>query len=240
MSEQSLVVSDNNSFEARALAVQGGLNAFDNSLLAAKAVADKLIATAFVPVSWSEGKKVTPTDLAVAIVKGAALGMDPITAANSLYVVRGKPAMYAETMAALVKNAGYDIWAEETSDESATVCVRRKGSDIVNSATWTMERARKAGYLSNKKYATNPQQMLYARALSEACKRGAPEVLAGLSSVEEESIAVGEAEVKPMQRKRKPGKVKSNDVPEADATPVVGGAFYEEAEIIEEESEETK
>lgn len=240
MSEQTLVVADNkNDYEARALSIQSGLNAFDNSLLAAKAVADKLIATAFVPASWRK-EKVTPADLAVAIVKGAALGMDPITAANSLYVVRGKPAMYAETMAALVKNAGYDIWAEETSDESATVCVRRKGSDIVHSATWTIERARKAGYLSNEKYATNPQQMLYARALSEACKRGAPEVLAGLSSVEEESVNVGEAEIKPMQRKRKPAKVKPNDAPEADAAPVVDGAIYEEAEIIEEESEETK
>lgn len=239
MSEQSLVVSDNNSFEARALAVQGGLNAFDNSLLAAKAVADKLIATSFVPASWSRGK-VTPADLAVTIVKGAALGMDPITAANSLYAINGKPAMYAETMAALVKNAGYDIWADEATDEAVTVCVRRRNSEIVHSSTWTIERARKAGYMSNKRYETNPQQMLYARALSEACKRGAPEVLAGLSSVEEESIAVGEAEVKPMQRKRKPGKVKPNDVPEADAAPVVGGVVYEEAEIIEEESEETK
>lgn len=240
MSEQALAIADNNSFEARALGVQGGLNAFDNSLLAAKAVADKLIATAFAPLSWSVNKKVTPADLAVAIVKGAALGMDPITAANSLYVVNGKPAMYAETMAALVKNAGYDIWAEEATDDSVTVCVRRKGSDIVHSSTWTIERAQKAGYLSNKKYATNPQQMLYARALSEACKRGAPEVLSGLASVEEESVNVGEAEVKPLQRKRKPAKVKPSDTPEADAAPVVGGVVYEEAEIIEEESEETK
>lgn len=62
-----------------------------------------------------------------------------------------------------------------------------------------------------------------------------------IADKEEESISVGEAEVKPMQRKRKPAKVKPNDVPEADAAPVVGGAIYEEAEIIEEEeSEETK
>lgn len=237
MSEQTIVVTDSkNDYEGRALAVQAGLGAFDGSLLAAKAIADKLAYTSFVPACW-QGK---PAELAVAIVKGAAMNMDPITAANSLYVVKGKPAMYAETMAALVKGSGYDIWAEEATDESVTVCVRRKGSDIVHASTWTIERAQKAGYMSNKKYETNPQQMLYARALSEACKRGAPEVLAGLSSVEEESVNVGEAEVKPMQRKRKPAKVKPNDVPEADATPVVGGAIYGEAEIIEEESEETK
>lgn len=238
MSEQTIVVTDSkNDYEGRALAVQAGLGAFDGSLLAAKAIADKLAYTSFVPACW-QGK---PAELAVAIVKGAAMNMDPITAANSLYVVKGKPAMYAETMAALVKGSGYDIWAEEATDESVTVCVRRKGSDIVHASTWTIERAQKAGYMSNKKYETNPQQMLYARALSEACKRGAPEVLAGLSSVEEESVNVGEAEVKPMQRKRKPAKVKPNDVPEADAAPAVGGAIYEEAEIIEEEeSEETK
>ena len=237
MSEQALATVDNkNDYEARALAVQAGLEAFDTSLLAAKAIADKLAYTEFVPKAWS-GKA---PELAVAIVKGAAMGMDPFTAANALYVVNGRPAMYAETMAALVKGAGYEIWSEETTDDSVTVCVSKKGSEIIHNATWTIERAQKAGYMSNKRYATNPQQMLYARALSEACKRAAPEVLAGLSSVEEESIAVGEAEVKPMQRKRKPAKVKPNDMPEADAAPVVGGVVYEEAEIIEEESEETK
>lgn len=236
MSEQTLVVADSkNGYEDRALAVQAGLGAFDGSLLAAKAIADKLAYTSFVPACW-QGK---PAELAVAIVKGAAMNMDPITAANSLYVVKGKPAMYAETMAALVKGAGYDIWAEEATDESVTVCVRRKGADIVHSSTWTIERAQKAGYMTNQKYTTNPQQMLYARALSEACKRGAPEVLAGLASVEEETVNVGEAEVKPMQRKRKPAKVKASDAPEPGAAPVVGGVVYEEAEIIE-ESEETK
>lgn len=236
MTEQALTVADNkNDYEGRALAVQAGLGAFDGSLLAAKAIADKLAYTSFVPVCW-QGK---PAELAVAIVKGAAMNMDPITAANSLYVVKGKPAMYAETMAALVKGAGYDIWAEEATDESVTVCVRRKGSDIVHASTWTIERAQKAGYMSNKKYETNPQQMLYARALSEACKRGAPEVLAGLSSVEEETVNVGEAEVKPMQRKRKPAKVKPSDVSEPEPAPVVGGVVYE-AEIIEEESKENK
>lgn len=233
MSEQTLVVTDSkNDYEGRALAVQAGLGAFDGSLLAAKAIADKLAYTSFVPACW-QGK---PAELAVAIVKGAAMNMDPITAANSLYVVKGKPAMYAETMAALVKGSGYDIWAEEATDESVTVCVRRKGSDIVHASTWTIERAQKAGYMSNKKYETNPQQMLYARALSEACKRGAPEVLAGLASVEEETVNAGEAEVKPMQRKRKPAKVKPSDTPESDAAPVVGGVVHEEAEIIEEES----
>ena len=50
MSEQALAAVDNkNDYEARALAVQAGLEAFDTSLLAAKAIADKLAYTEFVP-----------------------------------------------------------------------------------------------------------------------------------------------------------------------------------------------
>ena len=53
-------------------------------------------------------------------------------------------------------------------------------------AEFTIERAKKAGYTSqNAKYGTDPQAMLYARAASILCRQMAPEVLKGLSTVEE-------------------------------------------------------
>ena len=63
---------------------------------------------------------------------------------------------------------------------------RRKGSTHVHEETWTTARAQKAGYTTNKKYATDPQAMLYARAAADVCRQVAPDALAGLDYAVEE------------------------------------------------------
>jgi hypothetical protein len=66
------------------------------------------------------------------------------------------------------------------------VCGIRRGQSQVEKSTWTIERARRAGYTRNKKYETDPQAMLLARAQSDVCRRVAPDALMGLDySVEE-------------------------------------------------------
>jgi hypothetical protein len=66
------------------------------------------------------------------------------------------------------------------------VAGRRRGSDVIERAEFTMERATKAGYVGqNAKYKTDPRAMLYARAISILCRRLAPEVLKGIAAVEE-------------------------------------------------------
>jgi hypothetical protein len=83
-------------------------------------------------------------------------------------------------MVALVKAKGYRIQTIESTDESVTVVGVSPTGDQ-EQATWTLERARKAGYLSNKKYEQEPQAMLYAKAAAEVCRRLAPEVLLGIA-----------------------------------------------------------
>lgn len=90
------------------------------------------------------------TDAGVAIMKGASLGLDPIAAMESIYVISGKPALYARTMLAVVQQAGHDVWVDDQSDTSVTVSGRRRGSQQVQSSTWTIERARTAGYLTTR------------------------------------------------------------------------------------------
>jgi hypothetical protein len=89
-------------------------------------------------------------------------------------------------MVALVLAAGHEVWTVSKSDASVTVAGRRRGSSHVIEETWTTARAAKAGYTNNKKYQTDPQSMLYARAASDVCRQVAPDALAGLAySVEE-------------------------------------------------------
>ncbi|MCL4368004.1 MAG: hypothetical protein M1337_02360 [Actinobacteria bacterium] len=127
-----------------------------------------------------------PDNGAAAILYGAELGLTPIQSMQQIFVVHNTPAIYARTMVALVTARGHEVWESESSPESVTVCGRRRGSDVVTQSTWTYERARKAGYTSNKKYDTDPQAMLYAKAATEVCRKMAPDILLGIAYSREE------------------------------------------------------
>lgn len=149
---------------------------------AALAIAQPLCQTAFVPQHF-RGK---PEDTAIAIMHGANLGFGPIDAVQNIFVISGKPGMYARTMVAILKSVGHEVWTEESSDQSVTVSGSRKGSKHVETSTWTIQRAHTAGYTSNPNYKKDPQAMLYARAAGDVCRRIAPDALLGIAYTVEE------------------------------------------------------
>ncbi len=126
-----------------------------------------------------------PDECAAAMLYGASLGMDPMQSVRQIYVVHGQAALYARAMDALVKGRGHLTWTVSTADDSVTVAGQRRGSQHVEESTWTFDRAKKAGYTNNEKYRTDPQAMLYSKALSEVCRKIAPDVLNGVYAVEE-------------------------------------------------------
>lgn len=163
----------------------------------AMTLAKGLAGTAFVP-SHFQGK---PADTAVAIMKGAALGLDPVAALESIYVISGKPALYTRSMVALVLARGHEVWTEEADATKVTVRGRRHGSSHVEESTWDAARVKAAGLDRNRQYAAHPEAMLYARAAADVCRRIAPDVLAGLSyGVEELQEPAAEAKTT-IQRK---------------------------------------
>lgn len=166
----------------------------------AMALAKGLTGTAFVPAHF-QGK---PADTAVAIMKGAALGLDPVAALEAIYVVSGKPALYTRSMVALVLARGHEVWTEEADATKVTVRGRRHGSSHTEESTWDAARVKAAGLDRNRQYAVHPEAMLYARAAADVCRRIAPDVLAGLSyGVEELQEPAAEAAAT-IQRKSKP------------------------------------
>jgi hypothetical protein len=120
-----------------------------------------------------------------AVLYGSTLGVDPLMALQQIYVINGRPALYAKMMVALVQSHGHEVWDEDLTDTRAVVCGRRKGSSHVARITITMDMARKAGWTRNQKYSESPQDMLWARAASRVCDRIASDVLKGIPSVEE-------------------------------------------------------
>ena len=147
----------------------------------AHALAKAVAGTQMIPKHF-QGK---PDECAAAMLYGASLGLDPMQSVRQIYVVHGQAALYARAMAALTMGVGHDVWTVETSDTAVTVAGQRRGSQHVEQSTWTYERAKKAGYTSNNKYQQDPQAMLYSKAVSEVCRKIAPDVLSGVYSVEE-------------------------------------------------------
>jgi hypothetical protein len=152
----------------------GRLIAWAQAAQAAHALAKSLVQTTFVPTGETVGNATAK------ILMGDELGLSPIAALRSIYVVHGTPALYARSMVALAQSRGHQIWTEETSDQKVVVCGQRLGSDKVERAEWTIARATKAGYTNNKKYGSTPQEMLYSKAAAEVARKVAADVLAGI------------------------------------------------------------
>ncbi|WP_235738960.1 hypothetical protein [Nocardioides alcanivorans] len=156
------------------------------ALVSAHQIGTALCKTAFVPKHF-QGK---PDDAAAAILYGSTIDMDPVTALQNIYVIGGKPALYARTMVAIVLSKGHELWTEDEAEGSVTVAGRRKGSQQIERVTWTTEDAQRAGYMTNAKYKTDPRSMLYARASGDVARRIAPDALLGMAhNVEELSIS---------------------------------------------------
>jgi hypothetical protein len=100
-----------------------------------------------------------------------------------------KPAMTAQLMSALVRNAGHTLreqWDAETNTATATL-IRKDDPSFEHVAVWDEEKARVAGlWESTPTWVQYPKAMLTARAMSEVCRYAASEVLLGFSYVPEE------------------------------------------------------
>lgn len=163
-------------------------------------LASALCSTQMVPLRF-RGK---PDDGAAAILFGGEIGLNPIQSLQKVVPIHGMPSLEARTMVALLKSRGYRVRTSAQSDDSVTVTGVDLNGDVYES-TWTIERARRAGYvpeidpktqkyktnkngnlLGNEKYLTDPQAMLKAKAQAEVCREMAPDVLMGISYTSEE------------------------------------------------------
>jgi hypothetical protein len=163
-------------------------------------IVSPLIGTPFVPDAYkprvdpratdeqkAEAHAVAVANAAAAVLQGITLGIDPLMALQQIYIVHGRPGLYAKMMVALVQSRGHEVWTNEgeCTDQRAVVYGRRRGSQNTERVIVTMDTARKAGWTSNQAYAKTPADMLWNRAAARVCDRIASDVLKGIASVEE-------------------------------------------------------
>jgi hypothetical protein len=160
--------------------------------------------------------EVAAYNLAAAVMYGIEIGLSAMQAAQNVFVIHGKPAVYARTMAAQVRAAGYVIEEVEASDEKVVWKGLRDGTWAYSE--WQMQRAVTAGYTSNERYQKNPQEMLRAKAIAEVCRIKFQDVLLGMAySIEE--LQLEEASVQRVVRQGPRGTAKLRDLAEGRGEP---------------------
>lgn len=180
-------------------------------------LATKIAQTEFVPDSL-RGK---PAAIAAAILYGRELGLEPMTSLRSVNVIKGKPALSAEAMRALVLAAGHDIRFQEMTSARCVIVGKRKGQDETTTVTFTMDDAKKMGVGGGQQYSKMPRQMLAARATAELCRLIFADTIGGLQvdiEVDDEAEAIGT--VTPMTTaKRKKSAPPADDTPQPPTPP---------------------
>jgi len=166
----------------------GRLVAWASAADAAHQLATRLVWTSIVPDGFRADPRMTPAEQSLtvgnataAILMGDEVGLSPLAALRSIYVIKGQPAMYARAMVALAQSRGHRIWTEVETADTVVVCGHRAGDpDHVERVTWTLIRARSEGLYRNTQWTQRPQAMLWARASTDVARRIAADVLLGI------------------------------------------------------------
>lgn len=124
-------------------------------------------------------------DQAQAIVKimaGQELGLSPIASMTGVYIVKGRPSLGANLIAACIKNSGrYNYKVITLTDTVCEIDFFERfdsGQPLSKSGTskFTIEDAKRAGTMNTDKF---PRNMLFARAMSNGAKWYCASIFAG-------------------------------------------------------------
>lgn len=128
-----------------------------------------------------------PADIVWAMDIGDALGVPYTQVMQSMVVARGKMTMSADLMGAVVRRAGHRLRLREDGDSVTATLIRADDPDYEFTVTWDKAKAQAAGLWGSRgPWQQYPRQMLRARAITEVCRQGASDALAGTVYTPEE------------------------------------------------------
>lgn len=139
-----------------------------------------------------------PENVLYAIQYARALNIEPIHALTSIHVISGKPSASADLIAGLVRRAGHKLRVKSSDTEATATLIRADDPGFEYSATWTIDKAKRAQLLSNPSWTKYPAAMLRSRAITEVARQGASDALFGVSYSAEELGATVDAQGAPV------------------------------------------
>ena len=120
---------------------------------------------------------------------GAEVGLKPIQSLNRIHIIEGKPSIAAEAMAGLVRASGkYRLVEVENSEDQAVVLVKERVDgqwEDVGTGRFSSKDATAAGLGGRHVWKSYRSDMLWARAVSRACRRHCSDIVLGLYAVED-------------------------------------------------------
>jgi hypothetical protein len=121
-----------------------------------------------------------------AILKGAEVGLTPVTALGAFDNIQGTPAPKAMTLRALVQSAGHDLEITESTEDRAVARYRRHGRGDWLTCEFTLDDARRMGLLGKDNWRKQPRTMLEARVTSKGARLVGSDVILGIGYSAEE------------------------------------------------------
>lgn len=144
--------------------------------------AQALAAASLLPKSYQR----QPANVLLAMEYGHALGLDTITAIQSVHVIEGKPTASAQLIGGLVRRAGHRLRVTGDDKHAVAEIIRSDDPEFVFRSEWTIARAQAAGLAGKGVWKQYPAAMLKARAITEVARDACPEALAGVAYTAEE------------------------------------------------------
>lgn len=138
-----------------------------------------------------DGYRNQPANVLWAMDLADALGVPFPQVMQTMVVMRGRMTMSADLMAAVVRRAGHKLRVHEQGASVTATLVRHDDPDYEFTATWDEAKARQAGLWGQRgTWSQYPAQMLRSRAITEVCRQGASDALAGTTYTPEELSGV--------------------------------------------------
>lgn len=137
-----------------------------------------------------------PADVLILMMYGQELGLSPVQSLQAIYVVNGKPQLAGQLWLAKVRAAGHRVKIEH-GDDRCTTTITRGDSGEVQTETFTLDDAKKAGLVSKDTWKGYPKRMLMWRSVSDCASVACPEVALGfgVAEVAEDSATRGGPQV---------------------------------------------
>ena len=151
---------------------------FDQALTFSQYLAD----SDMVPKDY-KGK---PGNCLIAMQWGAEVGLKPLQALQNLAVINGRPALWGDSVIAIVRGSPLCEYVIETDDGQTAACKVKRRGEPEQIRTFSVDDARAAGLAGKQGPWTQfPKRMRQMRARAFALRDVFPDVLRGLPVAEE-------------------------------------------------------
>lgn len=146
-----------------------------------------------------------PNRIAVVLECGMEVGLKAMQSLLNMYVIGGRPCLYAETMLSIaMSHPFFDMgvfkeWLTGKIDDGTRTAhcrVKRVGMREPVERQFSLADARRAGLLNRQSWQQYPDRMLIARARSYALRDCFPDVFKGIRAVEEIEYSDSKQEVR--------------------------------------------